>query len=315
VRFYAGAWLLTVALMRLNDPHFGYAFLRPIHMFVVVAAPVLAAAIVRAWSRPVAWSLFATVVLFVQIWWQPVPHVRSIRDFDAALTDRVAAAAGALVLVEMNPHRNTNADPGGTTVPSKFGSHFESLLADATGRRLYAGMWDGWQWNPWKGEMLGGGTLLGRGLAAIPQADFVKELDRWGVVDLFVWSDVSRAYIRNVPGFDETWASDAWTQFTRRNADGREVVTTSGSAALRDRSIRGAIVSLSNVEVGSPVTVRTHYHPAWESDVPVVDRGGQLSFDAPCSTCDVELRYPRRAWLILLALAAWLGGAWLAGRR
>lgn len=321
-RVYAVWWLLTVALMRLNDPHFGYAFLRPIHMLVVFAAPVLAAAVARAWSRPVAWALLATVVLYVQVWWMPVPHVRSIRDFNAELTDRVATANGALVLVEMNPHRDTNADPDGETVPSRFGTHFESMLADTTGRRLYSGQWDGWQWNPWKGEMLGGGTLMGRSVTGFSHDEFRREMDRWGVVDLFVWSDVSRDYLKGMPDMDTVWSSGDWTQFKRRNSDGREVVTSTGRGMLRDRRTTGAIVALDGVTAGTPVVVRTHFHPAWQArtsddggavPVAVRDEDGQLAFAAPCTgACDVELVYPRRPWLTILAALAWISGAWFA---
>src|SRR5690606_27553754 len=92
VRFHAAAAVLTVALMRLNDPHFGYAFLSPIHMFVIFRAPVIAICVTRyARSRPAAWALVATIALYVQIWWVPVPHINSLRDFNAALVDRVAA--------------------------------------------------------------------------------------------------------------------------------------------------------------------------------------------------------------------------------
>lgn len=132
VRFYAAAAVVTIAAMRLNDPHFGYAFIRPIHMFVVFLAPVVAILITRyVRTRPAAWALAATVALYVQIWWQPVPHLTSLREFNATLVDRVAAAPGALVLVENNPHRNTNATP----VRELLGRLAVESLARANARR------------------------------------------------------------------------------------------------------------------------------------------------------------------------------------
>lgn len=315
VRFYAAAALLTVGLMRLNDPHFGYAFIRPIHMFAIFLAPIAAITITKyARSTPAAWALTATCALFVQIWWQPVPHVSSVRDFNAPLVDRVAAAPGALVLVENNPHRNTNATSGGRTAPSKFGNHFESLLAAETGRRLYASYWDGWQWSPWRGQMLGGGTWMGQAIADVPQDTFHAELDRWGIVSLFVWSEESRRYVAADARYRQTWTDGTWTEFRRDEADGREVVVPNGVATLEALSVGGATVRLTGVRRGDPVVVRTNFHPSWTAElggtpVPLRESGGQLAFDAPCDgACDVALVYPRRAWLRYLAVAIWLAG-------
>jgi hypothetical protein len=314
-RFYACAVVLTVGLMRLNDPHFGYAFIRPIHMFPVLLAPVVAVTIVRyTRSRAAAWALAATVALFVQIWWQPVPHVTSLREFNAALVDRVAEAPGALVLVENNPHRNTNATPGGVTAPSRFGNHFEALLSAETGRRLYASYWDGWQWSPWRGQILGGGTWMGQAIGDVPHDTFQGEMDRWGIVDLFVWSRESVAYLSADPRYRRVWADDDWTQFRREGADPREVTVPQGSAALVQRSVGGALVRLEGVRLGDPVIVRTNFHPSWSAQmgaatVTTRDEGGQLAFSAPCEgTCDVSLVYPARRWLRVLAVLACLIG-------
>lgn len=320
-RFHAAAALLTVALMRLNDPHFGYAFIRPIHMFVIFLAPVIAITITRyVRSRPAAWALAATVALYVQIWWVPVPHVQSIRDFNAELVDRVAAAPGALVLVENNPHRNTNSAPGGQTVPSRFGNHFESLLAAETGRRLYAGYWDGWQWNPWRGQMLGGGTWMGQAIADVPPATFQHEMDRWGVVDLFVWSPPSMAYLTADTRYEQVWTDGTWTQFRRNGADGREVAVLHGRADLFDRFVGGAKVQLDGATTGDPVVVRTHFHPSWtarheSTTLALRDEGGQLAFNAPCESCIVTLEYPRRRQLLYLALFVWIAGMAVVGSR
>src|SRR5262245_20113438 len=93
VKFYAIAVLFTMALTSLQTIHTGYVFLRPIHMLVVFLPPVLALTIVRyAHSVVLRWSLVAVLALFLQIWWQSVPHVTSVRDFNAALVDRVQAA-------------------------------------------------------------------------------------------------------------------------------------------------------------------------------------------------------------------------------
>src|SRR5215471_1771193 len=320
VRFYALALLATLALMRLSNVYAGYVFLRPIHMLPAFTAPVLAAVLARhpagAWLR---WSLAATIALYVQIWFHAVPHVRDARDFNAALVDRIAQAPGALVLLENNPHGNMNADPGGTTEPSRFGTHFEPLVTEATGRRLYAsGYADGWSWSPWRGQVVAGGTFMGRALAHTPHDAFAGEMRRWGIVDLFVWSQAATAYLRDDPRFAETWTDGVWTAFRFGTPDPREVVVSTGSGALVNAGPHHADLVLRGVRAGDPVIVRTNFHPAWTAHldgrpVPLVARDGQLSLDAPCAgDCTVSLDYPaHRALLPLALIVIVVAGLWL----
>jgi hypothetical protein len=323
VRFHAIALLVTLAVMRLNNVYAGYLFLRPIHMLVVFSAPVLAALLVRytssAWLR---WSLVAVLALYVQVWFHAVPHVADVRDFNPGLIDRITRAPGALVLLEANPHRNMNAEPGGTTEPSRFGTHFEPLIAERTGRRLYSsGYADGWSWSPWKGQVVGGGTFMGRSIAATPPDAFVSELHRWGVVDAFVWSETTSSYLAKDPRFEAIWSDGTWTQYRLHPSDPREVATETGSGALGNVGPHGADVILTGVRLGDLVSVRTNFHPAWTArangrPVPLVTRDGQLAFAAPCTgDCIVSIEYPAHRGFIPLALAAVVAAGLWTGRR
>ena len=75
------------------------------------------------------------------------------------LADRVSAVDGALVLVENTPHRDMDIDPESITEPAPLGAHVEQVLGAATGRRLYAGFWDGWQWTPFRDQVLQAGRF------------------------------------------------------------------------------------------------------------------------------------------------------------
>lgn len=316
-RFYAIAAVGTTALTKLNTIYTGYVFVRPVHMLAVFLAPVVAVVVVRYVRSPaLRWSLVAVVALYLQIWWQAVPHVDGVRDFNAALVDRVAAAPGALVALENNPHRNMNADPGGRTERSRFGTHFEVMVASETGRRLYSGGYsDGWQWNPWKGEVIAGGTFMGRGLDATPHDEFVDAMRRWGVSDLFVWSPTATSYLARDARFAPIWRADPWTEYRLSGVDGREVVVDAGDGRLEARDPHGADVVLTGVRRGETVVVRTHYHPAWTAssagrDVALASHDGQLSFAAPCDgDCRVRLAYPAHRALVPLALAAAVAAA------
>jgi hypothetical protein len=322
VRFYAFGILATLALMRLSNVYAGYVFLRPIHMLAVFAAPVLAALLVRhAASGWLRWSLVAVLALYVQIWFRTVPTVRDVRDFNAALVDRITQAPGALVLLENNPHRNMNAEPGGTTEPSRFGTHYEPLVAETTRRRLYAaGYADGWSWSPWRGQVVGGGTFMGRSLANTPHDAFVSEMRRWGVVDLFVWSRAAAAYLREDARFREAWSDADWTQFRLQTPDPREVVTATGAGTLANAGSHHADVALTGVRAGDPVIVRTNFHPAWSAAIDgralqLDARDGQLSFVAPCTgDCTVALAYPAHRAFIPLAIVVLLAAGFIARR-
>ncbi len=90
-------------------------------------------------------------------------------------------------------------------------------------------------------------------------------------------------------------------------------MTEHGRGELTSTDQLGGVVHLTDVEPGDRVTVRTHFHPAWEivaegRDVATSNTNGQLSFLAPAAgSYDVSLIYPARRWLILISLGIILG--------
>jgi hypothetical protein len=184
------------------------------------------------------------------------------------------------------------------------------------GQRFYSQMIDGWVWNVWRGQIVGGGTFRGRAIAETPPDDFVAEMRRWGVRHLFVWTDASRRYLAESGGrFVERWRGGRWSQFEVSDADLRSVVVPGGSGSLRNLDFLGGDVVLSGAVAGDLVVVRTNYYPAWrafadERDVPLFSSGGQLAFRAPKSGAfTVRLEYPRYRGLSIVALLAFAAGA------
>ncbi len=308
--FYAVAALVTVLVVRLNVSAFGYLFLRPVHMFTLFTPAALAYFVVRLVGR--RWLAIALVVLFglyMQITFQHVPHVTSITAFDAGLVQHLRSLDGHLVLLENNPHRNMNASEGGQSEASAFGVHFESLLPAATGKRFYAGYWDGWQWSPWRAQTVAAGTFRGKPIGDTPHEAFAAEMRRWGIRHLVVWSDGSHAYLNADSRFLPRWSEGRWTDYELLDADPRSVVTPHGEGRLKDVDWLGARVDLTDVRAGDEVIVRTNAYPAWQASGPgagpvaLYSRGGQLAFAAPRSgTYAVTLSYPRRAWLSVASL-------------
>ena len=106
-------------------------------------------------------------------------------------------------------------------------------------------------------------------------------------------------------------------------ADTRDVVTTSGTGQLVAFDPLGARIALDGVQAGAEVIVRTNYHPSWRAGVEgsggaavrLMAVDGQLAFLAPRDgSYVVTLTYPRRPWLVVLALAAVLLGGWTLAR-
>jgi hypothetical protein len=319
--FHASAALAALALMRLNTPEFGYAFLRPVHLLAVFP-PAAFAGFLALWVRDrlVVASTVALSAVYLQYLWIAVPHVPTPRAADPALVDYLRSLDGALILLENTFHRDMDADPTRETEPTPFAAHLEGLLVAATGRRFYAGLWDGWQWSPFRRQLLSGGAFQGRAIGDVSPEVFAQTLRRWGIRHILVWSAASRAYLAAHADFTERWRHDRWVAYELADADTRAVVVAHGSGTLEQLGPLGAVVRLEGVRRGEPVTVRTNYYPAWRATagghrLDVFSNDGQLAVAAPCDgRCDVVLEYPRRTWLTVVALLALLAGAMVLTR-
>ena len=310
------AWLAVIAqvLLRINTPEAGAVVERIQHVFPLLTAPALAGFVQRcAGTRWTAWGVLATLALYVSTAFAPIRHVAELRDWDPAFIDRVQAADGGLIVIEASPHRDMDRHPTRRTPTTPFDVHFEGLLPGVTGKRFYAQMIDGWVWGAWRGDVVAAGTFRGTPLSETPAAEFDAEMAKWGVKQLFVWTDAARTYLAGA-GYVERWRGDRWSQFERPDADVRQITTPTGVGELRNTDWLGADVVLRDVRAGEPVVVRTRFYPAWRAfadgrEVPLQDRGGQLSFDAPASgSYTVRLEYPRYRGLSMLALLALIGG-------
>jgi hypothetical protein len=320
-RFYAWAALLTHALLRLNTGEFGAGFDRIMHMLPMLAAPALAGFVLRvAGTRLLAMSLAIVMALYVAVSFKPVPHVRSVREFNPALIDRLATLDGNLVLVEVSPHRDMDSDPVTRTAKAPWNVHFESLLPDVAGQRFYSQMWDGWTWGIWRGQVVGAGSFAGRAISKTPPDVFTAEMQRWGVKHLLVWTEASRTYLAGAGPYVERWRDGLWSDFELTGADVRSAATPRGTARLTHLDPLGADVELENVQAGDPVVVRTNYYPAWlaragSQAVTLYSEKGQLAFTAPSGgSYVVRLAYPRRHALSLFALGALVIGMFALSR-
>jgi hypothetical protein len=285
------------------------------HMFPLLVAPVLAGFVLQhAGTRGLAVAMSVTIALFVQTSLAPIRHVPDLRAFHPVLIDRVAAADGHMVLVEISPHRDMDSSPFRKTPPTPFDVHFEGLLPQIAGQRFYSQMIDGWVWNIFRGQVVGAGTFAGQLIDLTPPDLFAGEMRRWGVRHLFVWTDTSRNYLARSGRFVERWRGGRWSHFELLDSDVRSVVTSSGSGELQHLDFLGAEVALTSAKAGDPVVVRANYYPAWrafvnDTAVPLYSAQGQLAFRAPREgSYVVRLEYPRYRWLLLIAMACFAVG-------
>ena len=315
VGFHGFAALGALALGTLNYAEFGFAFSRAHHMLPVFTAPVLAGFIVRhGGSKAMAAALVTALAVYVQIVMQPVPHVNTLADWNPGLVERIREATSGLVLLENSPHLDMIESRAAASEKTPFPAHFEPLLPATTGRRFYAGFWDGWQWSFFRENLLAAGAMWGSSLRDLPRARVLDELERWGIQDVFVWSEPSREWFASAPEFEKRWDSHPWQHFVRSGADVRWVVTESGSGTLEGLHPLYARVQLRDVSEGALVVVRTNYYPAWSARagtaaVPLFATDGQMAFRAPGSgTYTVELHYARRGVLTAASLMAFAVG-------
>lgn len=319
--FYAAGALAMMGLLLFNAAEFGYVFQRPVHLLSVLTPVALAGALLEGGAAP--WRRAIVVVflfVYIQAWWRPVPHIDGLHEVEPIVAANVAQSRGALVLVENTFHRDMDRSPERRSEPTPIPVHLERMLSLATGKRFYAGMWDGMQWVPYRERLLSGGTFHGAPIAETPYGAFFEEMRRWGVEDLVVWSEGARRYLDAAPGVVPTWSDGPWHAYRIENADVRSVATTTGSGALDELTPFGAVVRLDGGVAGEPVIVRTSFHPSWSAEVdgepvPLVDRNGQLSFTAPRDgSVTVRLVFPKRTGLLWLAAIVTILAAALAGR-
>jgi hypothetical protein len=306
-RFYAAAAIAVMALTRLQSPETAYFFVRPMHLLAAFTPVAVAAFVCHGlhdrWRQ---WAVAGLAAVYLPIWWHAVPH-RDPAAIEPELVRHLRGLDGALVLLENTPHRDMDADPSRDIEPAPVPAHFESIVPRLTGKRLYAGMWDGWQWCPQRRNVLAGGAFRGASIAVTPPVDVHAELMRWGVRHVVVWSKAATLFFEADPLFVRRWSSGHWQHFEFQKADPRDVVVDTGSGSLGSRTPLGARVRLDGVRAGDRVIVRTNFYPAWtawdgSSPVALIDHDGMLAFQAPRDgTYEVELRYPTRTGLLALA--------------
>ena len=318
--FYACAAVLTQLLLRFNTSEVGAMFDRIQHMFPLLTAPALAGFVLRySGTRCLGIAVSTLIALYVQTDRTPVRHVPTLRAFDPALIDRVAASDG-MVLVEISPHRDMDADPVRRTPITPFDVHFEGLLPRLAGQRFYSQMIDGWGWSVWRGQVVGAGTFRGVAIDETPPAEFAAEMTRWGVKHLFVWTDATRDYLQASGRFVERWRGGLWSHFEMADGDTRSVVTPAGAGELRNLDLLGGDVALDGVRAGDEIVMRANYYPAWRAyadgrEVILYPAGGQLAFRAPTSgTYVVRLEYPRYRAINILAVVTLLTGLTVMSR-
>jgi len=318
--FYVWATLAAQLLLRFNTAEVGAVFDRIQHMLPIVEAPALAAFVVSfAGTRPLAAALAATIGIYVPTTLVPIRHVESVREWDPALIDRIAASDGNMTVVEISPHRDMDRDPRRRSPRTPFDVHFEGLLPDATKHRFYSQMIDGWVFNVWRGEVVAAGTWRGEPIDLAPVDAFAAEMHKWGVKQLFVWTDRSRGYLARSGRFVERWRGGLWSEFEMLDPSPSVSVSVSGSGqgSLRHLNMLGGEVVLDGVAAADTIVVRAHYYPAWraydgEREIALYSVDGQLAFQAPrTGAYSIHLVYPRYRLLSLAALSALVLGSCL----
>lgn len=319
--FYGTLVIFTTLLAFLDAPRFGFLFARGWHASgLLVSAPIACFILRYCAPKALAVALVATAFVFLQWFYSPVPHVRSVAEFNPSLIARIGELDGNLVLLENSPHRDLDADPNRRTIKSPFPAHFEALLPAATGHRFYGSEWDSWHWSRFRPQVAAGGAFKGRAIDLVPLSEFTAELRKWGIRHLVVWSDPFKAYLRRSERFALRWHDQAWEEFEWLDADPRSVVAESGEGVLIDVNPLGAAVLLDRMRAGSQVVVRTNFYPAWQVSVaaqrvPTYSHDGQLAFRVPADgRMTARLEYPRRPWLLVGALVALIVGVAACGR-
>ena len=110
--FYAWPAVIAQALLRMNTPEAGAMFERIQHVLPLLTAPALAGFVRAAPGRADGLAAcLPSLALYVQTVFAPIRHVPDLRAWDPPFIDRVAAADGNMILVEVSPHRDMDSHP------------------------------------------------------------------------------------------------------------------------------------------------------------------------------------------------------------
>lgn len=278
--------------------------------------PVLLAFVLAAWldqpkrlhPAPLLLVLAILLTTLPSRLLEPIPHIPSLRGYNAALLDQIEALDSKTVLLESMGAYNLATEGAGVTQVHKDLVHMESLFPFETSKNYMSNNQEGYHHSVYRRNFVTGGAFRGKLLPDWPREMFNGFLEQWGIKHLVLWSDISRDYVDGDPAMTLRWSDGDWAIYEYANATPGDAVLPQGTATIQVNGYFEHEVALQNARRGDLVRLRMNYFPAWrahygEQAVELIDQDGQMAFIAPTDGDDVvTLIYPRYGGYSVLAL-------------
>jgi len=251
---------------------------------------------------------------------KPIPHVPSLRAYNAPLLDQIESLDSNLILLESMGGYNLATESSGSTQEAEMSVHLESLFPFETSKDYLANNQEGYHHSIYRRNFFTSGAFRGRLLSDWPMPEIKSFLDQWGIRYLVLWSHIATDYFGADTDFRRIWRDGSWAIYQYANAAPGDVVVDEGQGRINGRSYFEQVVELSQMRSGEQVTLRMNYFPAWrayygQEEIALLDENGLMGFAAPADgSYVITLRYPRYAELSLLALATIAAAFWLSWR-
>lgn len=263
----------------------------------------------RLHPAPLLMTLTILLALFPSRLLQPLPHVDSLRAYNAPLLGRIEALDSDLILLESMGGYDLATEGGGSTQEAELPVHLESLFPLETSKDYLANNQEGYHHSIYRRNFITSGAFRGKLLPDWPMKKVKAFLQQWGVRHLVLWSDIATDYFAGDSAFRRIWGDGFWTIYEFADAVPGDVVAGQGSGEIEVKGYFEQEVRLRDVRGGERITLRMNYFPAWrafrgQQEIAIQDDAGQMAFVAPDSgSYAITLRYPRYTWLSILALA------------
>lgn len=243
---------------------------------------------------------------------QPLPHVPSLRAYNAPLLNQIEALDSRLILLESIGGYDLATEGEGSTQAQEASLHLESLFPFETSKSYMANNQEGYHHSIYRRNFFTSGAFRGRLLTDWPIEEIKAFLKQWGLQHLVLWSDIAKRYFGSDAAFHLLWTDGTWAIYEYADAQPGDVVAATGRGEIASLGYLNQEVHLTGMHRGELVTLRMNYFPAWRATyqgqpLALREKDGQMAFLAPADgDYTVHMSYPRYAglsWLALLTLA------------
>ncbi|MBU1626903.1 hypothetical protein KKB18_05990 [bacterium] len=255
VLFFA---LFPLLLLVSFSPKFGLLFERFYYFAPTILSLVLASIIYYGYMNNKMEYIFLSVLLLFFSFAQPIlkadtrpiKHIKNLDMEFPGLIETIKNLDDGLLLLENQANFNPLENPASEyeKYPGKH-VHLEAYVQLLTGKKFFAQLgYDPHPYHSFRDTYIVDGSYQGKTLDKIPLMQMEDLFKKWGVKDIFVWSNTSKKYFSSYPEtFKKIGVHGIFTHFEYTEAETSLARIKRGAVSLRSTPY-SKIISVHSVE-------------------------------------------------------------------